>query len=155
MEVHPETTRFGVFHGDNTGFAASCAKLAEMLEHEGRNDDAQGWHRISDEILARLDKVSCIEIGAPLSAWRHTISCLGSRAHCRGSSRNRVHRFCPGNGRARAWQGQTADHGVGKRIHLANLLLHIAILIILDISAIRHSSYFQTYLRPYPSFWPH
>ena len=38
--VDPDRSKFGVMFGDNTGYAASCGYLAEMLERAGRPADA-------------------------------------------------------------------------------------------------------------------
>lgn len=54
MDVVPGRTEFGIMHGDNTGFAASCGYLAEMLEAAGRPDDARAWRAKGREILDRL-----------------------------------------------------------------------------------------------------
>jgi len=51
-------TRFGIMHGDNTGFAASCRYLAEMLEHAGRAPEASNYRKLGKEIQKRLNKVS-------------------------------------------------------------------------------------------------
>ena len=38
--VDPDRSKFGVMFGDNTGYAAACGYLAEMLERAGRPQDA-------------------------------------------------------------------------------------------------------------------
>ncbi|MEI6167981.1 MAG: hypothetical protein WCS52_12385 [bacterium] len=58
MLIDPEKTRFGIMHGDNTGYAAGCRYLAEMLEHAGRNAEARQWRRTGDAIRQRLDRVA-------------------------------------------------------------------------------------------------
>jgi len=58
MEVWPEVTRFGIFHGDNTGFASACAKFAEMLEVVGRGGEAEEWRRCGEAILERLNRLA-------------------------------------------------------------------------------------------------
>ncbi len=60
MRVRPGTTRFGVMHGDNTGYAAACRQLAEMLERVGREEEADRYRHRGDEILARLETVSWV-----------------------------------------------------------------------------------------------
>ncbi len=58
MEVLPERTRFGIFHGDNTGYAASCHALAEMLDAAGREEEAEQWRAFGEEIRRRLVELS-------------------------------------------------------------------------------------------------
>ncbi|MGE5558810.1 MAG: hypothetical protein ACM3WV_09375 [Bacillota bacterium] len=58
MMIDPEKTRFGVMHGDNTGFAAGCRYLAEMLEYAGRASEAEKYRKLGLKIKERLDKVS-------------------------------------------------------------------------------------------------
>jgi len=58
MAVYTDRTRFGIMHGDNTGFAASCKYLSEMLEYVGRTEEAQKYRRLSDEIKDRIDKLA-------------------------------------------------------------------------------------------------
>lgn len=58
MLVDKDRTRFGVMHGDNTGFYAGCRYLEEMLRVAGRAEDAQRFRRLGDEIKERLDDVA-------------------------------------------------------------------------------------------------
>ncbi|MFP4378995.1 MAG: hypothetical protein ACLFUS_00715 [Candidatus Sumerlaeia bacterium] len=58
MDAIPGVTKYGVFHGDNTGMADSCRKLAEMLEYVGRNDDAKRARDFSEHLLERLEEVA-------------------------------------------------------------------------------------------------
>jgi len=58
MVIRPGHTRFGVMHGDNTGYAASCRYLAEMLEHAGRKQEAQKYRARGGEIMKRLDDLA-------------------------------------------------------------------------------------------------
>ncbi len=58
MLIDPKKTRFGIMHGDNTGYAAACRYLAEMLAHAGRTAEARQWRRTGDEIQKRLDRVA-------------------------------------------------------------------------------------------------
>jgi hypothetical protein len=58
MVVDKDRTRFGVMHGDNTGFAAACRYLAEMLNAAGRHDEARQQRELAGEIKERLDKVA-------------------------------------------------------------------------------------------------
>jgi hypothetical protein len=56
--VDPDRTEFGVMFGDNTGYAASCGYLAEMLERAGRREDAVRFHQREKEVRDRLDRTS-------------------------------------------------------------------------------------------------
>src|SRR5690554_4980268 len=58
MAVYTDRTRFGIMHGDNTGFAASCQYLAQMLRRAGRADEAEKYEQLSKEIKERLDKLA-------------------------------------------------------------------------------------------------
>ncbi|MGD2175106.1 MAG: hypothetical protein PVJ27_06865 [Candidatus Brocadiaceae bacterium] len=58
MVVDKDKSRFGVMHGDNTGFMAGCRYLAEMLEKVGRSEEAGHYRRLADTIKERLDEVS-------------------------------------------------------------------------------------------------
>jgi hypothetical protein len=56
--IDPERTKFGIMFGDDTGYAASCGYLAEMLERVGRSDDAHAFRDREREIRKRLDDVA-------------------------------------------------------------------------------------------------
>ena len=58
MLIDPKKTRFGVMHGDNTGYAAACRYLAEMLARAGRSAEARQWRRTGEAIQKRLDQVA-------------------------------------------------------------------------------------------------
>ncbi len=58
MAVHPEKTRFGIMFGDNTGYAAACEYLAEMLETVGRGDEAQTYRQRAADIRQRLNAIA-------------------------------------------------------------------------------------------------
>lgn len=58
MAIHPEKTRFGIMFGDNTGYAAACEYLAEMLETVGRADDATVYRQRAAEIRQRLNQLA-------------------------------------------------------------------------------------------------
>ncbi len=58
MVIDKELTRFGVMHGDNTGFAAGCDYLAEMLGHAGRTDEARRIAGLAADIRRRLDELA-------------------------------------------------------------------------------------------------
>ena len=56
--VDPGRTKFGVMFGDNTGYAASCGYLAEMLERAGRSAEAGRFREREKDVRQRLDRVS-------------------------------------------------------------------------------------------------
>ncbi|MDX2284544.1 MAG: hypothetical protein NW241_10290 [Bacteroidia bacterium] len=58
MTVHLGQTRFGIMHGDNTGYAMACGYLAEMLEHAGRGEEAAAFRARGAEIRQRLDALA-------------------------------------------------------------------------------------------------
>jgi hypothetical protein len=58
MFTRPGETRFGIFHGDNTGTYNACLLLEEMLRHAGRDDEAQELRSFGDDLFQRLLKVS-------------------------------------------------------------------------------------------------
>lgn len=58
MLIDPERTKFGVFFGDNTGYAAACDELAEMLAVAGRAEDAARFRQRAADIRARLDALT-------------------------------------------------------------------------------------------------
>lgn len=58
MEVILGKTNFGIFHGDNTGFASSCVYLSEMYEFVGDSQKAMYWKNKSAEVMAQLNKIS-------------------------------------------------------------------------------------------------
>jgi hypothetical protein len=58
MLIDPERTKFGVFYGDNTGYANAAEELAEMLDHLGRTDEATRFRERAQGIRQRVDEVS-------------------------------------------------------------------------------------------------
>lgn len=58
MGVDPEKTRFNVFHGDNTGMAASCRYLAEMLRSAERETEAAAMDALARGLQERLDALA-------------------------------------------------------------------------------------------------
>ncbi|MFP4058803.1 MAG: hypothetical protein ACLF0G_18190 [Candidatus Brocadiia bacterium] len=58
MCIRLDDGRFGVMHGDNTGFAAACRYLAEMLEHVRRRAEAARIRTLGRQIKRRLDKLA-------------------------------------------------------------------------------------------------
>ena len=56
--VDPERSKFGVMFGDNTGYAAACGYLAEMLERAGRAGEAVRFRERERQVRERLDRVS-------------------------------------------------------------------------------------------------
>lgn len=58
MVVDKDKTRFGVMHGDNTGFIVGCRYLSEMLAVAGRKDESEKWFKTAERMQKRLDKVA-------------------------------------------------------------------------------------------------
>lgn len=58
MLIDPYKSKFGVFFGDNTHYAAACEELAEMLDHSGQPADATRFRDRATGIRQRLDAVS-------------------------------------------------------------------------------------------------
>jgi hypothetical protein len=56
--IDPDRTKFGVMFGDNTGYAASCSYLAEMLERAGRADEARRFRERERNVRERLDRLA-------------------------------------------------------------------------------------------------
>lgn len=56
--IAPDKTRFGVMFGDNTGYAMSCERLAQMLEYVGRTEEAQQYRQKAQEVRQRLNAVA-------------------------------------------------------------------------------------------------
>ena len=56
--VDPDRSKFGVMFGDNTGYAASCGYLAEMLERAGRPAEAVRFRQRGKDVRARLDRLA-------------------------------------------------------------------------------------------------
>jgi hypothetical protein len=56
--VDPDRSKFGVMFGDNTGYAASCGYLAEMLERAGRPRDAARFRERERLVRERLDRLA-------------------------------------------------------------------------------------------------
>ena len=58
MLTDAKKTPFSIMHGDNTGLAAACQCLSEMLERAGRAKEAGRYAALGREILKRLSKIS-------------------------------------------------------------------------------------------------
>jgi hypothetical protein len=58
MRIDEEKTKFGIFFGDNTGYAKACDQIAEMLEHAARFDDAKKYRLRGEQIRQRLTELS-------------------------------------------------------------------------------------------------
>jgi hypothetical protein len=56
--IDPQRTKFGVFFGDNHGYAHACDCLAEMLEHARRTGEADRFRQRSRDIRRRLDSLT-------------------------------------------------------------------------------------------------
>lgn len=58
MVIKKDKTRFGVMFGDNTGMAAGCGYLAEMLEHTGRKSEAKKIRTLGAKLQQRINELS-------------------------------------------------------------------------------------------------
>ncbi len=58
MVVKLDTTRFGIMFGDNTGMAAACGYLSEMLQHAGQAEEAARVARLGAALQARVDSLA-------------------------------------------------------------------------------------------------
>jgi len=58
MVIDKDKTRFGVMHGDNTGFIAACRYLAEMLDRAQRSGEAATYRNVAESMQRRLDEVA-------------------------------------------------------------------------------------------------
>jgi len=54
IRIDEEKTKFGIFFGDNTGYAQACEQLAEMLKYIGDKDAAEKYRKRGSEIRERL-----------------------------------------------------------------------------------------------------
>jgi hypothetical protein len=61
MIIKRGKTRFGIMFGDNTGYAASCRYLAEMLEYTGKADEARKYRKRADDIMERLNHLTWLD----------------------------------------------------------------------------------------------
>jgi hypothetical protein len=58
MIIDPVKSKFGVFFGDNTGYATACYQLSDMYGHAGDANHAAAWKQRGDELKERLDKLA-------------------------------------------------------------------------------------------------
>jgi len=58
MDADLEKTVYGIMHGDNTGMADACRKLAEMLRFTKREYDAVEALEYANHLQSQLDKVA-------------------------------------------------------------------------------------------------
>jgi hypothetical protein len=58
QQIDPDRTKFGIFYGDNLGYAQACEQLAAMMERAGRSAEASLFRSRGAEIRERLDRVS-------------------------------------------------------------------------------------------------
>lgn len=58
MLVDAKKTKFGIFYGDNTGYAQACRQLAEMLDSVGRRTDAAELRERAEVVMRRLDALA-------------------------------------------------------------------------------------------------
>ena len=57
MVIDPDRTKFGIFYGDNTGYAYACQCLGEMLDAAGRPSDALKYRTRGKEVLDRTNRL--------------------------------------------------------------------------------------------------
>jgi hypothetical protein len=55
--IDPQTV-WGIFHGDNTGLAASLRLLAKIEQHVGNSQEAATWRAQATGVMARLNALS-------------------------------------------------------------------------------------------------
>jgi len=55
--IDPQTV-WGIFHGDNTGLAASLRLLAKIEQHVGNSKAAASWRKEATGVMARLNALS-------------------------------------------------------------------------------------------------
>jgi hypothetical protein len=58
MRIHPEKTRFGIFYGDNTGYALACDRMVELYQHLGDGQMAEKYRKRAAEIRNNLNNLS-------------------------------------------------------------------------------------------------
>ncbi|WP_282781799.1 hypothetical protein [Phaeodactylibacter xiamenensis] len=58
MVIKLDTTRFGIMYGDNTGMAASCAYLSEMLAYAGETEEAERVGQLGHNLQVRIDSLA-------------------------------------------------------------------------------------------------
>jgi hypothetical protein len=58
MKIHPEKTRFGIFYGDNTGYAIACDCMVELCEHLGDHGMAEKYRQRASMIRNNLNSLS-------------------------------------------------------------------------------------------------
>ena len=58
MMIHPEKTKFGIFYGDNTGYALACDRMVELYQHLGNQQMVEKYRKRVSEIRKNLNKLS-------------------------------------------------------------------------------------------------
>lgn len=58
MDAKPGVTKYGIFYGDNICMMDACRKLAAMLEHCGRTEEAEEMRAFADHLLARMNELA-------------------------------------------------------------------------------------------------
>ncbi len=58
MMIDKDKTKFGVFFGDNTGYALACERLAELYQHIGDDNNAIKYRRRAEKIRKTLNELS-------------------------------------------------------------------------------------------------
>ncbi|MDD6211363.1 MAG: hypothetical protein PUB21_12265 [Bacteroidales bacterium] len=58
MLIHPYKSKFGIFYGDNTGYADACDQLSEMFRRVGDNQNADKYRQRAAKIRTNLNKIA-------------------------------------------------------------------------------------------------
>lgn len=58
MMIHPEKTKFGIFYGDNTGYALACDRMVELYQHLGDQQMEEKYRKRASEIRNNLNDLS-------------------------------------------------------------------------------------------------
>jgi hypothetical protein len=58
MKIHPEKTKFGIFYGDNTGYALACDRMVELYQHMGNQQLSEKYRKRASEIRKNLNDLS-------------------------------------------------------------------------------------------------
>jgi hypothetical protein len=58
MMIHPEKTKFGIFYGDNTGYALASDRMMELCQHLGDQQMAEKYRKRASLIRKNLNNLS-------------------------------------------------------------------------------------------------
>ncbi len=58
MVIYKDKTYFGIMYGDNTGMAAGCKYLAEMLDYTGQKEKAKRIETLGNDLKRRIDELA-------------------------------------------------------------------------------------------------